>query len=72
MLRPGGKVWIANFVENLWSAGYMEAVMDWWLIYRSEDRMNSLADRIDGKKIASWRTFREPESNVVFLEVTRA
>ncbi len=72
MLNPGGKVWIANFVEDLWSAGYMEAVMDWWLIYRSEDKMHALADRIDPGKIASRRTFREAESNVVFLELTRA
>jgi len=72
MLNPGGKVWIANFVEDLWSAGYMEAVMDWWLIYRSEDKINSLACRIDPGKIAARRTFREPESNVVFLELTRA
>jgi extracellular factor (EF) 3-hydroxypalmitic acid methyl ester biosynthesis protein len=70
MLNPGGKVWIANFVEDLWSAGYMEAVMDWWLIYRSDDKINALASRIDPGKIAGRRTFREPESNVVFLELT--
>ena len=72
MLNPGGKVWIANFVENIGCVGYMEAVMDWWLVYRSEDKMNSLADRIDAAKVAARRTFREPESNVVFLELTRA
>lgn len=72
MLRPGGKVWIANFVEDLWSAAYMEAVMDWWLTYRSEDRLNALADRIAPGKVASRRTFCEPERNVAFLEITRA
>jgi hypothetical protein len=72
MLNPGGKVWIANFVEETPSAGYMEAVMDWWLIYRSEDKLHSLADTLDGSKIASTRSFVEPEGNVAFIEIVRA
>jgi SAM-dependent methyltransferase len=72
MLRPGGKVWIANFTDDTSCAGYMEAVMDWWLVYRSEDRMHALTERIDRGKIASERTFREAEGNVVFLELVRA
>jgi len=72
MLNPGGKVWIANFVEDIPFAGYMEAIMDWWLIYRSEDRLGALGDRIDPSKIASRRTFVEPEKNVAFLEIVRA
>ena len=72
MLNPGGKVWIANFAPDIWTAAYMEAIMDWWLIYRNEDQISSLADRIDPRRIASRRTFGEPEKNVVFLELVRA
>ena len=72
MLNRGGKVWIANFVEDISSAGYMEAVMDWWLTYRSEDRLRSLAEAIDPGKIATCSTFVEPEGNVALLEIVRA
>ena len=60
MLNPGGRVWIANFTENLWSSGYMEAVMDWWLVYRSEAQLASMAEYVDPAKIASQRVFFEP------------
>jgi SAM-dependent methyltransferase len=72
MLNPGGKIWIANFAPGIWTAAFMEAVMDWWLIYRSEEQLEALSDRIDPAKIASSRTFVEPEKNVVFLELVRA
>jgi extracellular factor (EF) 3-hydroxypalmitic acid methyl ester biosynthesis protein len=72
MLNPGGRVWIANFMDDTWTNAYMEAMMDWWLIYRSEDRLGALADRIPQAKVASRRTFVEPERNVAFLEVVRA
>ena len=72
MLNPGGKVWIANFLPDIWTAAYMEAVMDWWLIYRSQDQLGSLADAVDPAKIASRRVFVEPANNVAFLEVVKA
>jgi hypothetical protein len=72
MLNPGGKVWIANFLNGLWSSGFMEAVMDWWLIYRSPEDLHRLAGGIDCSKVASRRVFLEPAENVAFLEVVRA
>ena len=71
MLNPGGKVWIANFVENLWSSAYMEAVMDWWLVYRSQEHLSTMADYVDRAKIASRRMFFEPARNVAILELVR-
>ena len=72
MLRPGGKVWIANFVSGIPHAAYMEAVMDWWLVYRSVEQLKSLAAPLPQAKVASCRTFLEPAGNVAFLEVVRA
>jgi SAM-dependent methyltransferase len=70
-LAPGGKMLIANFTPETRDRGYMEAFMDWWLIYRNEQEMETLTGHLDPEKVASRRTFREAESNIVFLEITR-
>ncbi|HEV2447249.1 MAG TPA: class I SAM-dependent methyltransferase, partial [Candidatus Sulfopaludibacter sp.] len=72
MLHAGGKVWVANFVEGIPAAGYMEAVMDWWLTYRSAEQLEALAQSLPQGKAASRRTFFEPAGNLAFLEVVRA
>ncbi|MCX6608929.1 MAG: hypothetical protein NTV52_35790 [Acidobacteria bacterium] len=74
MLKPGGKVWVANFVPDISDVGFMEAIMDWWLIYRDAAAMSGLAATgLAGcTDVASTRTFHETEHNVVFLEAVKA
>lgn len=74
MLKPGGKVWVANFVPGIADVGFMEAIMDWWLIYRDAAAMSSLAaTALAGcSDVAGVRTFHETEQNVVFLEAVKA
>lgn len=72
LLNPGGKAWIANLVPDLLPTAYMEAVMDWWLVYRRPARLDGLLEGIDRSMIASHRLFMEPENNVVFLEIVRS
>jgi SAM-dependent methyltransferase len=70
LLRPGGKLWISNFAPDIRDRGYMEACMDWWLIFRDERQMQSLVEGLNVPDLSA-RTFREPEQNIVFLECLR-
>ena len=71
-LRPGGTLVVANFAPELRDIGYMEAVMDWRLLYRTEAEVERLTARIPATGIASTRLFRDPPGNVVYLTVQKA
>jgi SAM-dependent methyltransferase len=71
MLNPGGRLLVANFLPDIWGVGYMEAFMDWHLIYRSWEEMGAVASAIPESELASQRTFAEKHANIVFLELTR-
>jgi len=71
MLDPGGRLLIANFLPNISSAGYREAFMDWWLIYRTEAELLQLAETLPGRQVEAIDLFCEENKNIAFLEVTR-
>jgi len=57
MLRPGGKLQVANFVPDHPEVGYMETFMQWSLIYRTESQLEDVAKEIPAPEIADKRTF---------------
>ena len=71
MLRPGGRCWIANFAPDMVDIGYMDAFMDWRLIYRDEAQLVSLTEGINPSELFSRRVFREPNDCIVFCELVR-
>jgi len=70
-LRPGGTLLVANFAPNLPDIGYMEAIMDWRLIYRDEREVEQFAADIPEVEIASKELFRDDPENVVYLSLRR-
>lgn len=62
---------IPNFALNTFGAAYMEAFMDWWLIYRDERGLESLLEKLPAGMFSKVRTFREHEGQIVFLEIMR-
>ncbi len=68
MLRPGGRVLIANFVPGGSGRGYMELFMDWTLVLRTEAQMRALAAAAGA---AHATTFADPQRNVVYAELWR-
>jgi len=71
MLRSGGRLLVPNFNPTLRDVGYLEAFMDWWLIYRSNGEMHRLLSAIPDSEIADARLFRDDHGNITVLEVTR-
>ena len=69
-LRRGGSLVVANFVRMM-EDGWMEALMDWWLLYRTTDQVGLFASEIPESEIASKRVFTDPFSNVAYLEIVK-
>ena len=71
MLNPGGRLLVANFTHSVPDAGYMEAFMDWWLIYRGKQEMLSLFESLS-PFTGNPRIFFDPGENIVFAEWTKS
>jgi SAM-dependent methyltransferase len=74
MLRPGGKLLLANYTDATFDSGckaYMEAFMDWWLIYREEHEVQEWLQDIPRSELAAHRLFRDEVGNLIYLEAVR-
>jgi extracellular factor (EF) 3-hydroxypalmitic acid methyl ester biosynthesis protein len=64
IVAPGGRLILANFHDHRWSA-YMEAAMDWHLVYRTEADMAKNADEAG----LTSRIFRDETGYIIFCEM---
>jgi hypothetical protein len=71
MTRPGGMMLIPNFLTGLRDAGYMEAFMDWRLIYRNQSDMMALAAALPRNSVADCQVFDDSDDAITFLLVTK-
>ncbi len=71
-LRPGGRLIIANFLPGIKDIGYMEAFMDWDLIYRNRREMIDMTMDIPEEEVEGISLKAEENQNIIFLEVTRS
>jgi extracellular factor (EF) 3-hydroxypalmitic acid methyl ester biosynthesis protein len=67
LLKPGGRIMIANFLPNLPTLGYMEAAMDWWMVYRPVEQFHALADNLPGAKFS--RIVTDPLKHLNYLTI---
>lgn len=71
MLDPGGRLVVANFLPEIRDVGYMEAYMDWKLIYRTRQGMIDLTMEIRQAEIRNIEIRAEENQNIILLQVTR-
>lgn len=71
MTRPGGLMLIPNFLTSVRDIGYMEAFMDWHLIYREHADMHELVAALPPNSVADWQIFDDEDESITFLQVSK-
>jgi len=71
MLRPRGRLLVANFLPGILDIGYMESYMGWKLIFRTRQDMLDISRDIPQADIRDIHIFAEENQNIIFLEVTK-
>ena len=72
MTRAGGLMLIPNFLTGVRDRHYMEAFMDWHLIYRNHSDMWALASALPQDAVADCQVFNDPDDAITFLLVSKA
>lgn len=70
-LRPGGRLLIANFSPSLPGIGYMEAFMEWRLIYRTGEEMRALFGDLPTDDIGGVEVFEDEIGAIVYAAVEK-
>lgn len=71
LTAPGGTLVIPNFAPEVADRAYMEAVMDWQLIYRDEYDMSRLIESLDARLVNDYDIYRDPTGSIVFLVIRK-
>lgn len=65
MLAPSGRLIVGNYAPENYGRGYMEGMMGWSLLYRSEAELEALLP-----STREFRVYRDGPGNVAYLEVS--
>jgi extracellular factor (EF) 3-hydroxypalmitic acid methyl ester biosynthesis protein len=65
MLAPAGRLVVGNYAPENYGRGYMEGMMGWSLIYRSEAELEVLLESNEERRV-----YRDEPGNVVYLEIS--
>jgi hypothetical protein len=71
LLDVRGTLVIANFLPNIQESGYMEAVMDWWLIQRSFGEMAAFMAEIPESDVLCHTITTDPHTRIGYLKVIK-
>lgn len=69
---PAGLTLLTNYLRDIDGDGYMEAFMQWELIFRSPEDLVDTARRIPADQVAELKTYVEDGGMVVFVELHKA
>ncbi len=69
MVRPGGRVVVANFLKGIFDVGYMASFMGWDLVLRTPEELFQLGDQF-GRR-ASTEFLLDDDENIGFISIRK-
>ena len=72
LLKPGGKLLVANFLTGCIEVPYMEVFMNWHLIYRSEEEIKAFAGEISELDLGGKIYYQDAQNCIGYMELQRA
>jgi len=70
-LSPGGRLVLTNFLHGTRDIAYMEAMMDWFLIFRTQSEIVAFADDIPADQIARLHSYQCPTASVGYVSIRK-
>jgi extracellular factor (EF) 3-hydroxypalmitic acid methyl ester biosynthesis protein len=71
LLKPGGRLVIANAVHHVYDAAYIEVFGDWFMVSRSATDMMDLAGFIGSGEVVMKRVYTRLSPDIFYLEVRK-
>ncbi|MGY2049427.1 methyltransferase type 12 [Methylobacterium sp. JK268] len=71
LLGSGGRLLVPNFRTGVHEEAYMEACMDWYLLYRSRSEIEAFASEIPPEEVAQVTYFEDGSGLIGYLEIER-
>ncbi|MDZ7626824.1 MAG: class I SAM-dependent methyltransferase [Parvularculaceae bacterium] len=70
-LKPGGRMLIGNFTPAGEAISYMEAFMDWWLVYRTKEELAQLVATLPANEVAATEVFEDDRGVIAYVSVEK-
>ena len=71
MVRPGGALVLTQFLSGLEEAAFLEAYMDWRMIYRTRAQLVALVQELLPEASRDWHYAESPESTLGVIALAR-
>lgn len=70
-LKPGGRLLIGNFTPAGEAISYMEAFMDWWLVYRTKEEVAQLLSTLPADEVESIDVIEDDRGVIAYASVRK-
>ena len=71
MLAPGGKLFLTHFLSALDEAGFLDAFLDWRMVYRNQSEVFDLAEELPPDTVSTWTYSENPDGTMGVLAIQK-